>query len=254
MLGVESCWPSEVQNMTRKPQSTHPVLGVIVSLALLGAAAPSQAQKAEPAPGVDRSRAAVSDALAKGDLAAATLLLGRLERSRPDASGAATESAAAAIPASGSITFEQIRACGFYPQETRLECALDIKQTSGYGGNVASLGSFEFVYFCVDWNCDGQFSAGEATGMGIVHMHDESGGAGPTWQYAVYRDIDPPGQPSPQCRVRTGPGGPGAITQTNGPTHAARAILSWATPPTSCSYSPVWGNVVDFRIRFDPNR
>jgi len=231
----------------------RPVLGVIVSVALLGAAAPSQAQKAERLATIDRSRSAISDALAKGDVAAAALVLDRLERSRTDTSGAVTESAVAAIPASGSITFEQIRACGFYPQETRLVCELDIKQKSGYGGNIGSLGSFEFVYFCVDWNCDGQFSASEATGMGIVHMHDESAGAGPTWQYAVYRDIDPPGQPSPLCRVRTGPGNV-TITQTNGPTHAARAILSWFTPATSCSYSPFWGNVVNFQMRLDPIR
>lgn len=159
-----------------------------------------------------------------------------------------------AVPASGSVAYEQLRACGFYPQETRLECALDIKQRFGYGGNIGGFGSFEFVYFCVDWNCDGQFNPAEAVGMGIVHMHDESGGGSPTWQYAVYRDIDPPGQRSPQCLVRTGPGGPGVVTQTNGPTHAARAILSWFSPPTSCNYSPFWGNVLDFRIRFDPLR
>ncbi|HYO13226.1 MAG TPA: hypothetical protein VE685_08545 [Thermoanaerobaculia bacterium] len=141
-----------------------------------------------------------------------------------------------------------IQTCGFYPQETRLECVIDIKQPGGYGGPIGSFGSFEFVQFCVDGDNDGQFSAGESVGLGIVHVHDETLEAAPPWQYAIYRDIDPPGG------LRTSNSGSTTTTITNGTTRRARAILSWVVAPTDCNFSPVWGNRVDFRIRLDPIR
>jgi hypothetical protein len=62
--------------------------------------------------------------------------------------------------------------------------------------------SHEFVTFCVDWDCNGSFSADEAVGLGSVHVHDDPGPR--PVQYAVYRDIDPPGSLSQQCQMRTG--------------------------------------------------
>jgi hypothetical protein len=188
-------------------------------------------------PNEKATRARISDALGKGDLSAAAKLL----------AGARPTAAAAAV--SGSVVFEEIRACGFYPQETRLACAVDIKLPTGYGGPIGAFGSFEFVQFCVDWDNNDIFDGGESVGLGIVHMHDESEQALPPWQYAVYRDIDPPGG------LRTSLSGAGPTTTVAfGATRRARAILSWATAPTGCDFSPVWGNVVDFRIRFDPIR
>ncbi len=179
-------------------------------------------------------RTRISEALKKGDLAAAGKLL-----SAVSPQGA---------PAPGSVFFESIQACGFYPQETRLECVIDIKQPFGYGGPVGAFGSFEFVQFCVDWDNDGQYNPAESVGAGIVHMHDEVLQATPPWQYAVYRDIDPPGG------LRTSLDGASTTTISNGTTRRARAILSWQAAPTDCNYSPVWGNIVDFRIRLDPIR
>lgn len=146
---------------------------------------------------------------------------------------------AAGAAADGLVTFEEITACGFYPQETRLECVIDIKQEGGYGGGPL-VGSFEYVLFCVD------LPGFELTPVGLVTlpMHD---GSGPPWQYAVYRDFPP------SDRLRTIHEGD-IVTRTNQPTARARAILSWQAPPTDCNYSPFWGNVVDFRIRFDPIR
>jgi len=150
--------------------------------------------------------------------------------------------------------WEQISSCGFYPQETRLECVIEVKQRSGYGGPIGSFGSFEYVSFCVDWNNNGVFDTSptlgstESVGAGIVHMHDESAGERPPWHYAVYRDIDPPGG------LRTDFGGAQTTTVTVGPTRKARAILSWLFAPTDCNYVPTWGSILDFRIRFDPMR
>ena len=154
-----------------------------------------------------------------------------------------------------SITFwEEILACGFYPQESRPECIVEIKQRRGYGGPIGAVGSFEYVKFCVDRNDNNRFEgnpilgSSESVGSGNVHMHDEVGDFKPPWHYAVYRDIDLPGGP------RTTLDGSNTATATDGPTLRARAILSWFYDPTHCDYVPIWGEVVDFRIRLDPIR
>lgn len=219
-------------------------LGLLACLVLASVVpAPAQDARLAAPPGPEAAnRNRISDALSKGDVATAEKEIDALKAKQPAAP------APPAPPKNGSVFYEEIKACGFYPQETRLECVLDIKQKGGYGGPVGAFGSFEYVYFCVDWSGDGVFSAGEAVGLGIVQMHDEAGPANPPWQYAVYRDINPPGG------LRTSNAGASAATTTTGPTRKARAILSWFTPPTSCNYSPVWGNIVDFTIRLDPIR
>jgi hypothetical protein len=187
----------------------------------------------------DPLRARVAEALYKGDL-------GSVEK--PLAEALANKNniqVGAAGPANGSLVFEEIRACGFYPQETRLECVIDIKQNVGYGGPIETFGSTEYVSFCVDWNNDGVFQTTELVGQGNVVMHD---GAART-NYAVYRDINIPGG------FRTRTTGPNtATTTTIAPILNAQATLSWVLPPTGCNFSPVWGNVFRFRIRLDPIR
>ena len=181
-------------------------------------------------------RAKVAEYLQKGDLSTAQKLMQELQSSMLKNSHAAQQDF--------NTFFEQIRGCGFYPQETRLECTIDIKQVGGYAGPIGSPGSTEYVYFCVDLRGAGL----EPVGMGNLQMHDESGGSQPPWQYAVYRDFNPLGG------VRTTNTGAVANTSTNGPTRNARAILSWFVAPTDCNFNPFWGNVVNFRIRFDPVR
>jgi hypothetical protein len=175
------------------------------------------------------SRNRISEALSKGDVKTADKLLQELQSQK-----------LAAPAGSGSVAYEEIKACGFYPQETRLECVIDIKQNGGYGG-MPLVGSFEYVLFCVDQPFFGLIPVGLVT----LPMHD---GSGAPWQYAVYRDFPP------ADRLRTELVGGKVVTQTAIPTARARAILAWQTPPTSCNYSPFWGNVVDFVIRFDPIR
>lgn len=226
---------------------------LILALALL--AVPCAAQNAKA--GQDESRLArdanrerIVRALSQGDTAGAEKLFTELQSS--------SSAKIVGVPPSFSVAYEQITACGFYPQETRLECILDIKQKFGYGGGAPTRATHEFVTFCVDWDCNGSFSAAEVVGLGIVHMHDELSPlpispALPV-QYAVYRDIDPPGSLSNQCHMRTGPGVVGVLTTTRPLTINARAILSWFAPVTSCNSVPNWGNTVNFRIRLDPIR
>ncbi len=211
-------------------------------IGLVGFSVPSLAQKGvEKIPAGKGKRNAIAKMLAKGKSGIALKMLAKLQ----------SKSIGSNTPAeklSGSVFYEEILACGLYPQETRLECIVEVKQRTGFAGLIGAFGSMEHVYFCIDWNGNGNFDATESVGRGIVHMYDESAGATPTWHYSVYRDFDPPGGP------RTANLGTVAPTTTNGPTRSARAILSWIQPPTNCNFQPVWGNVIDFRIRFDPIR
>jgi hypothetical protein len=37
----------------------------------------------------------------------------------------------------------------------------------------------------------------------------------------------------------------------NGATRTVRSILSWNLKPTGCDYKPIWGNVIEYRVRTD---
>lgn len=189
-------------------------------LALFASQVTAQAQ-------VDSSRARVLEALEKGDTEGAEKIV--------------AEIAEAAV--AGNVFYEEIRSCGFYPQETRLECAIAIKQQFGYAGPIGSFGSFEYVSFFVDWHNNG-FQITDYVGSGIVHVTDGSGGT----NFAVYRDFNPPGGP------RTNNGGPVTTTTTGGPVYRVLAKLSWFVPITNPLAPQVWGNDFFFTIRMMPIR
>ena len=187
-------------------------------------------------------RAHVQEALGKGDFAAVEKIISDLQVQLQATSALATQS--------GSIVFGELKACGFYPQETRLACVIEIKQQLGYAGPVGAAGSMEHVYFCVDWDNNGTFTQLESAGQGSVQMHDETQptSAKPPWVYAVYRDFNPFGG------SRTSNSGTSATTVSSAPTFRVKATLSWAAAPTGCNYIPVWGNSLVFQIRMDPIR
>jgi hypothetical protein len=178
---------------------------------------------------IDEARMRVSEALSKGDNATAKKVI--------------ADGKAAKFLQGGDTTYEEILSCGFYPQETRLECALAIKRPLGYSGPIGSFGSFEFVAFYVDWHSDG-FDDSDYVGSGIVHVTNGSNGT----NFAVYRDFNPPGG------VRTSNGGGTTQTTTTGPILKARAVLQWSAPIAGPNGVPVWGNVYDFAIRLMPIR
>jgi hypothetical protein len=211
------------------------LLATFVVALVVGSSASSQT-KPGPAAGEEQTRARIAEAVGKGDYTTVNKLFSDM---------AAKKAAASEAAVSGSVFFEEIRACGFYPQETRLECVIDIKQDFGYAGPIETSGSTEHVYFCVDWNNNGVFEPTESVGQGSVVMHDNAAKT----NYAVYRDINVPGM------LRTTTSAPGvATTTTKALIFNAQATLSWVMPPTGCNFSPVWGNVFRFRIRLDPIR
>ena len=147
------------------------------------------------------------------------------------------------------VTYEQLLTCGYAPQSSRIECTLRIKRTNGYGGDMGA-GSYEHVLFCVDWNHSGAFSDSEVVGSKTLHVHDEAAGNLPPWDYAIGLDFAPQGGVRTSDDLVTDM----CVTQTEGPTYKARAILSWNAAPKDCNARPTGGNVGNFRVRFDPER
>lgn len=193
----------------------------------------------------EQDRRLISDAVQKGDFDSANKIFSQL---KTEIVPIPFPQPIPPIPTEGSVFYEELNTCGFYPQETRLECTITVKQQFGYGGPVGAFGTREHVTFCVDSDNNGIFTDNEIVGHGNVHIHDEAGNVNGPWHYAVYRDFDPMGG------LRTTLGGASTTTATVGTTRRARAILSWFLPVSTCNNSPVWGNSVNFRVRYDPIR
>ena len=125
--------------------------------------------------------------------------------------------------------YEAVENIGFNPQTRVLDGVTSVRQNTGFAG-------FEFVSFWVDWNNNNIFEASEYAGTGIAYIPNPVSGTSPTapLMYSISTPVSPP------------------PTITPGSVRKVRAILSWATPPTGPTYNPVWGNIIDKRIRFDP--
>jgi|GEM_PF-3439473 len=181
-----------------------------------------------PPPNSDQARGRIAETLTK-DVTAAEKLYAETSSTLK----------IAGLGLNGNTSYEEIRSCGFYPQESRLECVVEIKRPGGYGGPIGSAGTFEFVGFYVDFGGGWTY-----VGSGIVHITDGSGGT----NFAVYRDWNPPGG------LRTSNSGGSTTTTTSGPILKARARLQWAFPTTSATSPIIWGNTFDFAIRMMPVR
>ena len=113
----------------------------------------------------------------------------------------------------------------------RLEAVIQVKKPSGYGGDICSPGSFEYVRFFVDLNDNGIFHDVGATSVNVHNIP----GAKPLC-YAVYLDFTAVRK---LCFFEN-------IVKV-------RAILSWnAIPPSNPNFVPVWGNVLDAQVQIRP--
>ncbi|MDM8557538.1 hypothetical protein [Candidatus Parabeggiatoa sp. HSG14] len=138
-----------------------------------------------------------------------------------------------AIPI-GSIVYEKLKNCGYHPQRQEFDCMVEQSQRHGYGG---SPGSFEWVKVCVYYPTSGWDIVNTSAG----HVHNESYGVNPPWNYGVVVPADPTLHRQLMA----------------GHTLYARAILSWSYPiPTNKACNPYWwwwwGNVIKFKIKLDP--
>lgn len=127
--------------------------------------------------------------------------------------------------------YEEIECVGFNPDFGRLEAVVLIKRNAGYGGNVCSSGTPEFVRFYLSYN-DG--ATWEDQGVTSFRAYDIPGDK--PLEYAVTLRIDAARK---LCIVENLP--------------KVRAILSWNVlpPPNVPDFTPVWGNVKETNIQID---
>jgi hypothetical protein len=251
----------------------HMTIRKIVRRVALAAMALSATAVAYAAPEADMRalppdvRDAVVGALNKGDYDSAGKLLQNMPVSPPQA---------ATKPDS---RWETLKGCGFYPQQTRLECTVEISEPlvhvqrpfGPFGGPVGGWGSQENVDFCVnivpvDFNLY-HMTIWMPVGRGTVIVHDQRPAAlhnpvvaGP-WDYAVYRDFDPIAGP----RVALN-GTDSTQTTSQAFTYEVKAILWWNAPlsafvgpsgddpAVNCTFVPVYGDIKIFQVRGDPIR
>lgn len=134
--------------------------------------------------------------------------------------------------------YEEIGCVGFQPQFNRLDAVVFVKQPFGYGGDICSDGTPEYVRFYL--TCDNG-ATWQDLGLTSFTAYDiPQGTAGAKrLEYDVTLQIHPSKKfcfISNICRVR--------------------AILSWNVPPppNDPNFTPVWGNVHDTYIQIDPLR
>jgi hypothetical protein len=145
---------------------------------------------------------------------------------------------AAAIDPQGDETYEQLGCVGLNENTLELVATVDVKLSTGYSGGLCTPGSQEYVAFWVDW---GDGSGWQYVGTTSVSVHDISSIPKDGLRYAA-------ALPFPQLLTHRQPcdEGPG--------TAQIRAVLSWATPPSTTDpfTVPVWGGHSETLILIPP--
>lgn len=121
-----------------------------------------------------------------------------------------------------NTSFEELACVGLNPAHDRLEAVINVKLATGYGGNICSPGSREYVRFYVDLHDNGVW---HDVGVASVAVHDIPGDK--PLCYAVKLDFEPFRK---FCSAEN-------IVKV-------RAILSWdvAPPANDPGFIPVYGN------------
>jgi hypothetical protein len=149
----------------------------------------------------------------------------------PSSFQAAARQCGAVVSNLGSLFYEEMSCAGYDPQRRQFASPVKIKQTFGFGGAPLP-GSREYVLHCVA-DSNGTL---QPVGRDSVHLSNEMWNQNPTWQFAVIVNANE--------NLQT-------IYPMDGQTRRAKSILSWAFPPTSCNFNPIWGNALNYRIRID---
>lgn len=145
-----------------------------------------------------------------------------------------------AITPSSITAWEELKCVGYHPQQRRLEAVVDLKQSSGYLGNLCSAGSREYVRFYVDFQDGAGFRDMGATSFKASDISDAPPGPQHPLSYLSYLYID-------DRAFRR-------FTRCN---HAViprvRAILSWnhMPPPNMPNWTPHYGSRRDADIQLE---
>lgn len=132
-------------------------------------------------------------------------------------------------------SYEELECVSYHPETQQLRAAIKMKQPNGYGGNVCSDGSIEYVRFFVDYNNDGNWVD---EGVATTNLH--SLGLKEDLCYGVNLHITPDKRRF--CNEAVLP--------------KVRAILSWNHEPTpgDPNFQPYWGDIREAYIQIAPLR
>lgn len=134
--------------------------------------------------------------------------------------------------------YEELSCVGFDPDRDTLEATVLVKLPYGYGGNLCSGGTLEYVRFFLDYG-DGWEDVGVVafTAHDLPNTADCAGRPEKPLSYGLSLPIEPRRD---FCEKPVLP--------------QVRAILSWETMPPEGDpeWPPVWGNVVDRYIQIKP--
>ncbi len=135
-----------------------------------------------------------------------------------------------------NTTYEEIGCVGFHPQFERLDAVVYVKQPYGYGGDVCSSGTPEYVRFYLSHDNGATWADQGLASFVSYDIPDGTVGV-KRLEYAVSVPCAPARK---FCKY--------------GNVLLARAILSWndAPPPATPDYVPVWGDVHDTHIQVEP--
>jgi hypothetical protein len=134
--------------------------------------------------------------------------------------------------------YEEIGCVGFQPQFNRLEAVVFVNQPSGYGGDICSSGTPEYVRFYLSFDNGATWQDQGLTSF-IAHDIPEGTSDDRRLEYAVSMEVSPP---RTFCFISN--------------LVLARAILSWNVPPppNDPDFPPVWGDVHNTHIQVEPRR
>lgn len=135
--------------------------------------------------------------------------------------------------------YEEIGCVGFQPQFNRLEAVIYVKRPNGYGGNICSNGSREYVRFYLSYDDGATWEDQGVSGFTAYDIPDVGSKKVSRLEYDVSLDIKPKRKFCFQDNLIL-----------------CRAILSWNVPPPANSpdYIPVWGEVHNTDIQIDPRK
>ncbi len=142
------------------------------------------------------------------------------------------------FPTNGNTSYENLECIGLNTNEDTLEAVIRIRRPVGYGGDLCSKGSTEYVTFWADFDQNGSLES--CLGTASVRVHDIASIPSEGLEYGVYLPIDL----THQRRLCTS--GPKVVR--------VRAILAWQSPPpcSNPNYVPTWGTRRDTFVHITP--
>jgi len=131
----------------------------------------------------------------------------------------------------GNDNYEQLMCVGLHPESDTLEAVVYIKKNGGYGGDICSDGTPEYVRFYLSYDNGTTWQD-----QGVTSFTAQDIPSLKPLEYAVQLKIKPRKK---ICKIENLP--------------LVRAVLSWnfLPPANSPNWVPVWGNVLDGVVQID---